>query len=229
LLSADYSQIELRLIAAMSGDETMIEAFCQNQDIHRLTASKVFGIPFEEVTKEQRSHAKVVNFGIIYGVSAFGLSQQTTLTMSESKEMIQNYFTTYPRIKEYMNEMIRLGREQSYVKTLLGRRRNLRDINSNNQMMRGVYERIAINAPIQGTAADLIKIAMLHIDQEFRTQKLQSKMLLQVHDELVFEIHKEELEQAKGIIIPAMEHAIEHLPLPIVAEYGIGKNWLEAH
>ncbi|MFN5848131.1 MAG: DNA polymerase I, partial [Chitinophagales bacterium] len=181
LLSADYSQIELRVIAAMSGDETMIEAFKQNQDIHKLTASKVYGIPFEDVTKEQRSNAKVVNFGIIYGVSAFGLSQQTTLTMAEAKDMIQNYFKTYPRIKEYMDGQIKIGQEKGYVETILGRRRYLRDINSRNAMHRGIWERIAINAPIQGSAADMIKLAMLDIHQKFKDHKLESAMTLQVH------------------------------------------------
>jgi len=229
LLSADYSQIELRVIAAMSGDETMIEAFKQNQDIHKLTASKVYGIPFEDVTKEQRSNAKVVNFGIIYGVSAFGLSQQTTLTMAEAKDMIQNYFKTYPRIKEYMDGQIKIGQEKGYVETILGRRRYLRDINSRNAMHRGIWERIAINAPIQGSAADMIKLAMLDIHQKFKDHKLESAMTLQVHDELVFEVYKPELEKVKDIVIFSMENAISDLPLPIVAEFGTGINWLEAH
>jgi DNA polymerase-1 len=229
LLSADYSQIELRVIAAMSGDETMIEAFKNNQDIHKLTASKVYGIPFDEVTKEQRSNAKVVNFGIIYGVSAFGLSQQTTLTMKEAKDMIQNYFKTYPQIKEFMDTQIKIGQEKGYVETILGRRRYLRDINSRNAMHRGVWERIAINSPIQGSAADMIKLAMLDIHKKFKAEHLQSAMTLQVHDELVFEIYKPELEKVKKIVVFSMENAISNLPLPIVAEFGIGKNWLEAH
>lgn len=229
LLSADYSQIELRVIAAMSGDETMIEAFKNNQDIHKLTASKVYGIPFDEVTKEQRSNAKVVNFGIIYGVSAFGLSQQTTLSMAEAKDMIQNYFKTYPRIKEYMDGQIKIGQEKGYVETILGRRRYLRDINSRNAMHRGIWERIAINAPIQGSAADMIKLAMLDIHKKFKAEHLESAMTLQVHDELVFEVHKPELEKVKEIVIFSMENAISDLPLPIIAEFGTGKNWLEAH
>lgn len=229
ILSADYSQIELRLIAALSGDETMIDAFIQGQDIHRLTASKVLGIPFDEVTKEQRSNAKVVNFGIIYGVSAFGLSQQTTLNMSESKEMIANYFKTYPKIKEYMDHNIALGREKGYVETIMGRRRYLKDINSRNQMMRGMYERIAINAPVQGSAADMVKIAMINIHKEFKSQNLQSFMTLQVHDELVFEIENSELDRAKNIIIEGMQNAIPNLSVPIIAEFGVGKNWFEAH
>lgn len=229
LLSADYSQIELRLIAAISGDETMIQAFKENQDIHRLTASKVLGIPFDEVTKEQRSNAKVVNFGIIYGVSAFGLSQQTTMTMAESKEMIGNYFKTYPRIKEYMDNMVKLGKEQGYVETMHGRRRYLRDINSANQMHRGIWERVAINSPIQGSAADMIKIAMLDIHQKFKMENIQSSMTLQVHDELVFEVLKSELDQVQKIVISSMESAFPDLPLPIIAEFGTGSNWLEAH
>lgn len=229
LLSADYSQIELRLIAAISGDETMIQAFKENQDIHRLTASKVLGIPFDEVTKDQRSNAKVVNFGIIYGVSAFGLSQQTTMTMAESKEMIGNYFKTYPRIKEYMDNMVKLGKEQGYVETMHGRRRYLRDINSANQMHRGIWERVAINSPIQGSAADMIKIAMLDIHQKFKMENIQSSMTLQVHDELVFEVLKSELDQVQKIVINSMESAFPDLPLPIVAEFGTGSNWLEAH
>ena len=229
LLSADYSQIELRVIAAMSGDDTMIEAFKNNQDIHKLTASKVYGIPFDEVTKEQRSNAKVVNFGIIYGVSAFGLSQQTTLSMAEAKDMIQNYFKTYPKIKEYMDSQIKIGQEKGYVETILGRRRYLRDINSRNAMHRGIWERIAINAPIQGSAADMIKLAMLDIHKKFKEHKLQSAMTLQVHDELVFEARKTELDKVKEIVIFSMENAISDLPLPIIAEFGTGTNWLEAH
>jgi DNA polymerase I len=229
LLSADYSQIELRLIAAISGDEMMIQAFNENQDIHKLTASKVLGIPMDDVTKEQRSNAKVVNFGIIYGVSAFGLSQQTTMTMAESKEMIGNYFKTYPRIKEYMDNMVKLGKEQGYVETMLGRRRYLRDINSANQMHRGIWERVAINSPIQGSAADMIKIAMLDIHQKFKDEKIQSSMTLQVHDELVFEVLKSELEVVQKIVINSMENAFPDLSLPIIAEFGTGTNWLEAH
>jgi DNA polymerase I len=229
ILSADYSQIELRLIAEISGDETMIDAFKNNQDIHRLTASKVLNIPFEEVTKEQRSNAKVVNFGIIYGVSAFGLTQQTSLSRSEASEMIGNYLKTYPGIQEYMERMKETGREQGFVETMFGRRRYLREIKSRNQMMRGIWERVAINAPIQGSAADLIKIAMISIFQEFNSKKLKSKMTLQVHDELVFEIYKPELEEATKIILDKMQNAIPSLSVPIVAEFGTGLNWLEAH
>jgi DNA polymerase-1 len=229
ILSADYSQIELRLIASLSGDETMIEAFRQGQDIHSITASKVLGIPFEEVTKEQRSNAKVVNFGIIYGVSAFGLSQQSTLNMSESKEMIANYFRTYPKIKAYMDNNIALGREHGFVETIMGRRRYLKDINSRNQMMRGVYERIAINAPVQGSAADLIKMAMIQLQAEIKKRELKSFMTIQVHDELLFEVHQSEIEEMKDLVVNTMQNAMPNLAVPILAEYGIGKNWYEAH
>jgi DNA polymerase-1 len=229
ILSADYSQIELRLIASLSGDETMIEAFRQGQDIHSITASKVLGIPFEEVTKEQRSNAKVVNFGIIYGVSAFGLSQQSTLNMSESKEMIANYFRTYPKIRAYMDNNIALGRENGFVETIMGRRRYLKDINSRNQMMRGVYERIAINAPVQGSAADLIKMAMIQLQAEIKLRELKSFMTIQVHDELLFEVHQSEIEEMKDLVVNTMQNAMPNLAVPILAEYGIGKNWYEAH
>jgi DNA polymerase-1 len=229
ILSADYSQVELRLMASMSGDETMIEAFQENQDIHQLTASKVFGIPLDEVTKEQRSHAKVVNFGIIYGVSAYGLSQQTDLSMKESKVMIENYFKTYPKIKEFMDKQKEYGHEHGYVETLMGRRRYLRDINSRNQMMRSMYERIAINAPVQGTAADLIKIAMNHIYAKLNEKKYKSAMTIQVHDELVLEVHNSELEAVQKLVIDEMQTAMPNLSVPIIAEHGLGKNWLEAH
>jgi DNA polymerase-1 len=216
-------------MAAMSGDETMIEAFQQDQDIHRLTASKVFGVPFEEVTKEQRSNAKVVNFGIIYGVSAFGLSQQTSLTMSEAKEMIHNYFKTYPKIKEYMDGNIQFARQHEYVETLLGRRRYLKDINSRNAMLRGMYERIAINAPVQGSAADMIKLAMIAIDREMKSIRMESRMTLQVHDELVFDVKRTELETVKEIVKTQMQNALQGLRVPIIAEMGVGDNWFTAH
>ncbi len=229
ILSADYSQIELRIMAALSGDETMINAFKNNIDIHKLTASKVLDIPFDDVTKEQRNHAKVVNFGIIYGVSAFGLSQQTSLTPKEAKLMIENYFKTYPKIKSYMDHNIEIGRSQGYVETILGRRRYLKDINSRNAMMRGVYERIAINAPVQGSAADLIKKAMIDIDYEIRKQNLKSFMTIQVHDELLFEVHQSEKEAMQQLVIEKMQNALPQIEVPIIAEFGFGKNWFEAH
>ena len=229
ILSADYSQIELRIMAALSGDETMIDAFKNNLDIHKLTASKVLDIPFDEVTKEQRNHAKVVNFGIIYGVSAFGLSQQTSLTPKEAKLMIENYFKTYPKIKAYMDHNIEIGRSQGYVETILGRRRYLKDINSRNAMMRGVYERIAINAPVQGSAADLIKKAMIDIDFEIQKHNLKSFMTIQVHDELLFEVHYSEKETMQQLVIEKMQNALPQIEVPIIAEFGFGKNWFEAH
>jgi len=185
LLSADYSQIELRIIAALSGEENMIKAFQNNEDIHKSTASKVFNVPLEEVTREQRSHAKTVNFGIIYGVSAFGLSNQTSLSRSESATLIEAYYKTYPRLKSYIQEQIEFARENGYVQTILGRRRYLKDINSQNAIVRVGAERNAVNAPIQGSAADVIKIAMINIHKKLTNENWKSKMLLQVHDELV--------------------------------------------
>lgn len=228
LLAADYSQIELRLIAALSGDETMLEAFRNGQDIHATTAAKVFGVALEDVTREMRGNAKTVNFGIIYGVSAFGLAQQTSLSRSESAEIIENYFKTYPGIKAYMDKNIEKAREQGYVETLLGRRRYLRDINSRNQGLRGHAERNAINAPVQGSAADMIKLAMINIFSSFEQEGFKSKMTLQVHDELVFDVHKDELETIRPIIIEKMRTAIK-LDVPIEVEAGTGQNWLEAH
>src|SRR5690554_7788428 len=195
LLAADYSQIELRIIAALSKEPRMIEAFKNNEDIHASTASKVFQVPIEEVTREQRSNAKTVNFGIIYGVSAFGLSNQTDLNRTEAKELIDTYYATYPRLKAYIAEQIDFARENGYVQTVSGRRRYLKDINSQNAVVRGGAERNAVNAPIQGSAADIIKIAMINIHKRLQNEQLQTKMLLQVHDELVFDVPKTELEQ----------------------------------
>ena len=229
LLAADYSQIELRLIAEMSKDEVMLEAFNNGEDIHTLTASKVFKVKLEEVTKEMRSNAKVVNFGIIYGVSAFGLSQQTDLSRKESKIIIDSYFETYPGIKKYMDENIAYAREHGYVKTIMGRKRILNNILSQNAIVRGAAERNAINAPIQGSAADMIKIAMINIFNELEKRKLKTKMLLQVHDELIFDVFKPELEEIKDLIKDKMENAIPNLSVPIIAEMGEGENWLIAH
>ena len=228
LLSADYSQIELRIIAALSGEENMIKAFQNNEDIHRSTAAKVFNVPLEEVTKEQRSNAKTVNFGIIYGVSAFGLSNQTSLSRSESAALIDAYYKTYPKLKSYMSEQVDFARQNGYVQTVLGRRRYLKDINSANAIVRGAAERNAVNAPIQGSAADIIKIAMINIHQKLTSEKWQSKMLLQVHDELVFDVHNSELEKIKPIIKHEMENAFK-LAVPLDVELGTGQNWLEAH
>lgn len=228
LLSADYSQIELRVIAALSGEKNMIEAFLQNQDIHRSTAAKVFNVDIQSVTREQRSHAKTVNFGIIYGVSAFGLSNQTELSRSESKELIDTYYQTYPQLKVFIDKQIHFARENGYVETILGRRRYLPDINSRNQVVRGAAERNAVNAPIQGSAADIIKIAMINIYNLLKNNKLKTKMLLQVHDELIFDVPKNELDFVKPLIKKTMEAAYQ-FAVPLVVDLGVGKNWLEAH
>ncbi len=228
LLSADYSQIELRIIAALSGEENMIKAFQNKEDIHKSTAAKVFNVPLEEVTKEQRSNAKTVNFGIIYGVSAFGLSNQTSLSRKESAELIDAYYATYPKLKSYMSSQVDFAREHGYVQTVLGRRRYLKDINSANMMVKSGAERNAVNAPIQGSAADIIKIAMINIHKKLTTENWKSKMLLQVHDELVFDVHHTELEKIQPMIKHEMENAFK-LDVPLEVEIGIGKNWLEAH
>ena len=228
LLSADYSQIELRIIAALSGEENMIKAFQQGEDIHKSTAAKVFNVPLEEVTKEQRSHAKTVNFGIIYGVSAFGLSNQTSLSRAESAALIEAYYNTYPKLKSYIQEQIENAREKGFVQTILGRRRYLKDINSANAVVRGAAERNAVNAPIQGSAADVIKIAMINIHKRLIAENWKSKMLLQVHDELVFDVHNSELEKIQPMIKDEMEQAVV-LDVPLEVEIGIGKDWLEAH
>lgn len=228
LVSADYSQIELRIIAALSGEENMIKAFQNNEDIHKSTAAKVFNVPLEEVTKEQRSHAKTVNFGIIYGVSAFGLSNQTSLSRKESAELIDAYYQTYPKLKSYMSAQVDFARENGYVQTVLGRRRYLKDINSANMMVKSGAERNAVNAPIQGSAADIIKIAMINIHKKLTSENWKSKMLLQVHDELVFDVHHSELESIKPMIKHEMETAFK-MDVPLEVELGEGKNWLEAH
>ncbi|WP_417861202.1 DNA polymerase I [Winogradskyella sediminis] len=228
LLAADYSQIELRIIAALSEEETMIEAFKNGEDIHASTASKVFGVPIEEVTREQRSNAKTVNFGIIYGVSAFGLSNQTDLSRGEAKELIDTYYDTYPKLKAYMSKQVDFARDHGYVSTVLGRRRYLKDINSRNAVVRGAAERNAVNAPIQGSAADIIKIAMINIFNKLEAGNYKSKMLLQVHDELVFDIYKPELQELITLIKTEMEGAFK-LDVPLDVEVDTGLNWLEAH
>ena len=228
LLAADYSQIELRIIAALSKDPAMLEAFQKGEDIHATTAAKVFGVPLEEVSREQRSNAKTVNFGIVYGVSAFGLSQQTNLNRTEAKELIEAYYATYPQLKNYMSEQVDFARENGYVTTVLGRRRYLKDINSQNAVVRGAAERNAVNAPIQGSAADIIKIAMINIHRRMEKENWQSKMLLQVHDELVFDVPKSEVETLSAMVKEEMENAFS-LEVPLLVEVGIGENWLEAH
>ncbi len=228
LMAADYSQIELRIIAALSNDEGMIKAFKNNEDIHKSTASKVFNVNINEVTSEQRNNAKTVNFGIIYGVSAFGLSQQTNLNRTEAKELIDLYYSSYPKLNDYINNQINFARDNGFVETILGRRRYLRNINSQNSIVRSADERNAVNAPIQGSAADIIKLAMINIQNIIEKEKLKSKMLLQVHDELVFDVHKKELEFLKSIVKKEMENAYK-LEIPLIVEIGVGNNWLEAH
>ncbi|MDT8347139.1 MAG: DNA polymerase I [Flavobacteriaceae bacterium] len=228
LLAADYSQIELRIIAALSKEPTMIEAFAKGEDIHAATAARIFNIPIEAVTREQRNNAKTVNFGIIYGVSAFGLSNQTDLTRKESKQLIDTYYETYPKLREYIAQQINFAQENGYVQTVLGRRRYLKDIQSQNPVVRGAAERNAVNAPIQGSAADIIKVAMIDIHQQLKQGNFKTKMLLQVHDELVFDAHKDELVEVQKLIRSAMENA-HQLSVPLVVDMGIGNNWLEAH
>ena len=226
--SADYSQIELRIMAHLSGDENMIEAFREGHDIHAATAAKVYKKPISEVTKEERSKAKTANFGIIYGISVFGLAERMGVSRNEAKELIDGYFQTYPKVKEYMNQSIEFARENGYTETLFHRRSFLPDINSRNAVVRGYAERNAINSPIQGTAADIIKIAMARIHRRFIKEQIQSKMILQVHDELNFSVKPEERDQVQKIVIEEMEQAAQ-LRVPLQADCGWGKNWLEAH
>ena len=226
--SADYSQIELRIMAHLSGDKNMIEAFQEGNDIHAATASKVFKIALEEVTREQRSKAKTANFGIIYGISVFGLAERMNVPRSEAKELIDGYFQTYPQIKEYMDHSVEKARINGYIETVFGRKRYLPDINSHNAVVRGYAERNAINAPIQGSAADIIKVAMVKIYQRFQKENIRSKMILQVHDELNFSVHPEEKEKVQQIVIEEMEKAYA-MQVPLQADCGWGKNWLEAH
>lgn len=228
ILSADYSQIELRIIAEISNEKTMLEAFKNGIDIHTATAAKVYGLHLDEVTSTHRRNAKAVNFGIIYGQSAFGLSQNLGIPRKEAQEIIENYFNQYPGIKKYMSDTIEFARENGYVETIMKRRRYLRDINSANATVRGFAERNAINAPIQGSAADMIKYAMINIFNEINARKLKSKMTMQVHDELVFEVHKSEVEEMKALVREKMQNAIK-LNVPILVEVGVGNNWLEAH
>ena len=228
LMAADYSQIELRIIAALSKDPTMVKAFQNNEDIHAATAARVFNVPLEEVTREQRSNAKTVNFGILYGVSAFGLSQQTNLNRSESKELIDTYYASYPQLKQYISDQVNFARENGYVATVLGRRRYLKDINSQNAVVRGAAERNAVNAPIQGSAADIIKLAMIQIHEKIKSENWHSKMLLQVHDELVFDVLKSEKDDFEKMVKTEMEKAFD-IGLPLLVDIGFGTNWLEAH
>jgi DNA polymerase-1 len=227
-LSADYSQIELRLMAHLSKDKSMIADFLSGNDIHAATASKIFGVEISDVTREMRSRAKTANFGIIYGISSFGLSERLTIGRKEAKELIDGYFNSYPGVKIYMDESIRKAREMGYVTTMFGRKRYLADIHSRNQVVRGNAERNAINAPIQGSAADIIKIAMIRIYDRMKSEKFLSKMILQVHDELIFEVLTSELEKLKDLVVFEMSNAVK-LDIPLKVDWGTGNNWFEAH
>jgi DNA polymerase-1 len=226
--SADYSQIELRIMAHLSGDENMIEAFRQGHDIHAATAAKIYKLPIEEVTSDQRRKAKTANFGIIYGITVFGLAERMDVSRAEAKELIDEYFATYPNVKAYMDHSIAMAREKGYTETLFGRRCHLPDINSHNATVRGYAERNAINAPIQGSAADIIKVAMARIDKRMQAEGLRSKMILQVHDELNFSVLPEEKERLRTIVVEEMQSAYQ-MQVPLLADCGWGANWLEAH
>jgi DNA polymerase I len=228
LMAADYSQIELRIIAVLSQDPNMMQAFKDGKDIHAATAARVFNVQEHTVTRDQRSQAKAVNFGIIYGQSAFGLAQNLGISRTDAKQIIDSYFEQYPRIKAYMDEAIQGAREHGYVETLLKRRRYLPDITSNNAVVRGFAERNAINAPIQGTAADIIKIAMIRVHNRMKAEGLKSKLLLQVHDELVFDVRRDEQDAMVKLVTHEMEHAVP-FDVPLTVEAQFGENWLDAH
>ena len=227
-LDADYSQVELRLLASLSKDEKLIEAYRKDADIHRVTASEVFHVPLDSVTPELRRNAKAVNFGIVYGISAFGLSEGLSISRQEAKEYIERYFATYPKVKEYLDGEVAFAKEHSYVKTLFGRRRPLPEIHASNFMRRSFSERVAMNAPIQGTAADIIKKAMVLVDQKLQEKQCKSRIVLQIHDELLLEVEKEELDTVKEILVSAMENVVS-LPVPLIVEATVGNNWDEAH
>jgi DNA polymerase-1 len=228
LLSADYSQIELRMLAAICKDPGLLKAFKKGEDIHRSTAALVFMVDPEEVTEDMRRKAKEVNFGILYGIGPFGLKTRLGITQSHAKDIIETYFSTFKKVKNYMDDSVLKAKDKGYAETLLGRRRYLRSINSNNRIVRQFEERVAINMPIQGTAADMIKIAMINIQKELQKRKAKTKMVLQVHDELLFDAHKDEVEELRPIIKKLMETALP-LDVPIVVDTGIGDNWLDAH
>ena len=229
LLSADYSQIELRLIAELAQETAMLDAFSQDLDIHQATAAKVYGLPLSEVTPDLRRNAKTVNFSILYGAGAQNLSHQLNISRLEAKQLIDQYFAEYKDLKKYMDTVVEDARKNGYVMTLMGRRRILRDIDSRNSLARSVAERVAINTPIQGSAADMIKIAMINIHTLLKEKQLQTKMVLQVHDELIFDVYKPELETIKVLVKDCMQNAIPHLKVPIEVGMGVGNNWLEAH
>ena len=226
--SADYSQIELRIMAHLSEDANLIEAFIEGNDIHAATAAKIFKKPIEEVTSDERRKAKTANFGIIYGISAFGLAERMGVSRTEAKQLIDEYFQTYPGVKEYMDKSIKMARERGFTETIFGRRCQLPDINSNNSVVRGYAERNAINAPIQGSAADIIKIAMIRVFRRMKEEGLKSKMILQVHDELNFSVLPEEKEKLQQLVIEEMQGAAQ-LRVPLITDCGWGANWLEAH
>ena len=228
LIDADYSQIELRVLAHMSGDENLIEAYRKAQDIHRITASQVFHVPFEEVTSLQRRNAKAVNFGIVYGISSFGLSQDLSITRKEAAQYIESYFETYPGVKEFLERQVKEAREQGHVTTMFGRRRPVPELSSGNFMQRSFGERVAMNSPIQGTAADIIKIAMIRVSERLKEQGLRSRLILQVHDELLIETWEEEIRQVKAILEQEMETAAD-LSVKLEIDMKLGKDWYEAH
>ncbi|MEJ2507339.1 MAG: DNA polymerase, partial [Ignavibacteriaceae bacterium] len=228
LLSADYSQIELRLLAAICKDPGLMKAFKSGEDIHRSTAALVFMVDPEDVTQDMRRKAKEVNFGILYGIGPFGLKTRLGITQSHAKDIIETYFGTFKKVKNYMDDSVLKAKEKGYSETLLGRRRYLRNINSNNRVVRQFEERVAINMPIQGTAADMIKIAMINIQNELQKRKTKTKMVLQVHDELLFDAHKDEVDELRPLIKKLMENALP-LDVPIVVDTGAGDNWLDAH
>ncbi len=228
LLAADYSQIELRIIAELSEDANLIETFVSGQDVHTATAARIFGVSPDSVTTDMRRSAKTVNFGIVYGISAFGLSERLNIPRKEAADIIAQYFAKYPGVKSYMDHTIDFARKHGYVETMMGRRRYLRDINSSNATVRGYAERNAINAPVQGSSADMIKIAMINIHESIRREGMNSKMLLQVHDELVFDAHKNELDLLRKMVEEKMCSAIP-MSVPVVIDMNTGDNWLEAH
>ena len=228
LLAADYSQVELRLMAHLSGDASLIDAFLQGEDIHTATAAKLFHKSLSEVNSDERRKAKTANFGIIYGISAFGLAQRLDIPRSEAKCLIDGYFATYPQVKEYMERAVADARTKGYVETAFGRRRTLRDIDSRNAVARGVAERNAINAPIQGSAADIMKLAMIEIFRRFREEGIRSQMILQVHDEVIIDMLRSEQERVITIVREAME-GVAKLRVPLISDTGVGNNWLEAH
>ena len=228
LVDADYSQIELRLLAHIANDETMIAAFRSGEDIHAVTASQVFGVPLAEVTPLQRSHAKAVNFGIVYGISAFSLAQDIGVFQSEAKAYMDSYFAKYHGVHEYMTRVVEQAKADGYVTTLFGRRRDLPELKSSNFNLRSFGERVALNMPIQGTAADIIKAAMVRVDARMRAEKLQARLLLQVHDELIVECPAEEAETVKAILVDEMEHVVDYR-VPLLVDAKIGASWAEAH